>query len=71
VSEHFSSSNCHIGFKHPWKGSSEPLSRFGQEIVGFKWVYTFNDRKEKLIPGNFNLEGETPWIRRNLIEGDS
>ena len=33
---------------------------FRQEIVGFKWVYTFNHRKAKEpIPGNFNLQGET------------
>jgi hypothetical protein len=37
-----------------------PIALFGQEIVGFKWVYTFNNRTvEKLIPENFNLEGET------------
>ena len=31
------------------------------------WVYTFKHGK---IPSNLILEGETQWIRKNLIAGD-
>jgi hypothetical protein len=37
---------------------SEPNRLFGEEIVGFKWVYTFNTGKLKLIPEN-HLQEET------------
>ena|SRR5258706_11546064 len=39
--------------------------------IGSRWEYTFKHRKAKrLIPRNLHLK-ENPWIRKNLIEGDS
>ena len=39
--------------------------------IDSRWVYTFKHRKAKrLIPRNLHLK-ENPWIRKNLIEGDS
>jgi hypothetical protein len=50
------------GFEHFWKGDSKPIPRSEKKIV-LSWtqkVYIINHRKaEKLIPGNFNFEGET------------
>ena len=44
---------------HDAERGGEPIA-LGQEIVGFKLVYTFKHRKtKKLIPGNLYLQGET------------
>jgi hypothetical protein len=62
---HTRKSRCVSG----WTGVSEPTLRTRNCLI--QTVYTFNNRKAKEPnPGDFICK-ENPWIRRNLIEGDS
>ena len=51
---------------------SKQITLYRQEIAGFKWVYNFDDRKaEETNFGKPQSSRRDPWIRKNLIEGDS
>src|SRR5579862_5339828 len=45
--------------------------RVAAEIAAPKWVYTFNHRNAKDEFRVTSSSKERPWIRKNLIEGDS
>jgi hypothetical protein len=51
------------------KGTTPADRPFGQEIVGFKWVYNSHHRKAN--SGRLHLRRRDPCIRKNQIEGDS